>query len=182
MSADELFHFLVVNWITPLAIGIPVNRAFENSPPDAQHYLTLDTYTDWTKIGQSEKGGIGAGDFQGRTTQHECTVGIWEVGSPDGIGGDHACGDIANLLLDSTDLQWVNQIFAKYGLAVRRGEDPVMVPDLKGQQYNVQFHASIVVGLSRTTFDLGLATIQSMQVQLSGESSRPPQTILIAQP
>lgn len=171
MTADELFHFLVVSWLRPLSIAVPVSRAYENAPPDLDetghaHYLVLDTYTTWTLIGMAEKREI-AGEWY-NITQHECAVGIWEVGEANGDDSTagHANGSVVNALLSSIEFQSVREAFKAAGLAVRKGDDPLLIPDLKGQEYALQYKGQILVGLARMEKDPGLVNIESIQFEL----------------
>lgn len=170
MTADDLFHFLVTSWLVPISLEVPIARAYENAPADAEHYLVLDTYSTWTQIGMAEKQCID--DEWYSITQHECAVGVWEVGESNGDATvpAHACGAIVDRLLASIEFQSVREAFKAQGLAVRKGDDPQLMPDLTGQEYTLQYRGQILVGLARMDKDPGLVNIESVQYELQFDS------------
>lgn len=170
MTADELFHFLVTSWLAPISLSVPVARAYENAPADAPHYLVLDTYSTWQQLGMVEKRCIE--DEWYSITQHECPVGVWEIGEANGDSSvpNHACGAIVDRLLASLEHQSIREAFKAAGLAVRKGDDPQLMPDLNGQEYTLQYRGQIIVGLARMDKDPGLVNIESVQYELQLDS------------
>lgn len=170
MTADALFHFLVTSWLAPLSLTVPVARAYENAPADAAHYLVLDTYSTWTQFGMAERQFI-EGEWY-YITQHECAVGVWEVGESNGdeTVASHSCGAIVDRLLASIEFQAVREAFKAQGLAVRKGDDPQLMPDLNGQEFTLQYRGQILVGLARIEKDPGLVPVESVQYDLQLDS------------